>query len=143
MFVYGTDFQRQRDIFLVPNSIILVTGLVLLFMILSAITLYIGRRIFKLPHASVTLSAIDCLIPFIGGGNIRMEHRFERWFFGIMLFGAFFIMAVFGGDLVDTVVQIHSSKIATFDDLAEVNVKHAGADIELNIYNDEILEMLR
>ena len=143
MFIYGKNFQRKRDIFIGSTSVLLVTTLVVLFMALCSITLYIIRRNFNLPHGNITLSIMDCLIPFIGGGNLRMEHRFERWFFGILLFGAFFIMAVFGGDLLDTIVQIHSSKIATFDDLAKVNVTHIAASSEMRMYTEEIFGMLR
>ena len=143
VFVYGTDYQRQHDIFLVPNSVLLVTSLIVLFMSLSSITLYIARRRFNLPHDSFTLSVMDCLIPFIGGGNLRMEHRFERWFFGVMLFGAFFIISVFGGDLVDTVVQIHSSKIETFDDLAKTNVKSYTFSDDLTLDQIYIAELLK
>lgn len=141
--MYGTDFQRQQDISLVPKAMLLVTSTTELFIILSSITLYVGRRIFKLPRASIALSIMDCLIPFYGGGSLRMQHRFERWFFGIMLFSAFLIMAVFGGDLIDAIVQIQSFKIATFDDLAKVNVKHVHWGAELGMYHDEIFKMLR
>lgn len=86
---------------------------------------------------------MDCLIPFIGGGNLRMEHRFEKWFFGIMLIGGFFIIAVFGGDLVDTVVQIHSSKVKTYEDLAKTNVTSICLEAGSFWYKDAFFEMLR
>lgn len=144
IFVYGTDFRRERDIFLVPNSILLVTSLIVLFMTMSSLTLYVARRKLNLRGNSVTISIMDCLIPFIGGGNLQMEHRFERWFFGIMLIGGFFIIAVFGGDLVDTVIKIHSSKIETYEHLAATNVTNICLESGMLIwYPDALFEMLR
>lgn len=143
VFVYGTDFKRERDIFLVPKSILLVTILIILFMTLCSMTLFIARRKFNLPGNNITISIMDCLIPFIGGGNLQMEHRFERWFFGIMLIGGFFIIAVFGGDLVDTVVQIHSSKVKTYEDLAATNVTNICLQYGLIWHRETFFKMLR
>lgn len=143
VFVYGMDFKRERDIFLVPNSILLVTSLVVLFMTLSSMTLFVARRKLNLHGNSITTSIMDCLIPFIGGGNLQMEHRFEKWFFGIMLIGGFFIISVFGGDLVDTVVKIHSSKIETFENLASTGVTNICVESGLSWYNEDFYKMLR
>lgn len=72
-----------------------------------------------------------------------MEHRFERLFFGIMMIGGFFIISAFGGDLVDTVVQIRMSKIKTFEDLAKTNVSKITVSGELVTYQDDLFKMLR
>lgn len=80
----------------------------------------------------------------IGGGNLRIEHRFEKWYFGILLIGAFFIVSVFGGDLVDSVVCILNPKMLTFKDLAEMDTQiHFYIDPDLDSPDLGILEMLR
>lgn len=128
--MYGTDYKREIDIFRVSKSVKLVAGLITLLLIVATITLYAIRRKLRRPESSVALSIMDCLILFIGGGNLRMDHRFERWFFGIMLVGAFFIVSVFGGDLVDSVARVLNSKVETYKELTEINPQ---------IYLDQIL----
>lgn len=121
LLLYGTDFEREIGFLRAPDAAKSVATLIALFLILATITLYILRRRFHLPGDSLAASFCDCLIPFIGGGNLRMEHRLERWFFGIMLVAAFFTMSIFGGDLVDGVVRVLNSKIKTFEELGKRN----------------------
>lgn len=75
---------------------------------------------------------MDCLVLFIGGGSLRIEHRLERWLFGILMVGAFFIVSVFGGDLVDSVVRVLNFEFETFADVAR---------LEPPIYYDQDLAM--
>ena len=142
--IYGSDFIRKMDIFRAPPSITLMATLVGLFLILATFILYIFRRRFHLPGDDLAASFFDCLIPFIGGGNLRMVHRFERWFFGIMLVGAFFTMSIIGGDLVDNVVINLTSEISTFE---ELNRRSPHLDIyydsALRFIVPDINEMLR
>lgn len=121
IFSYGTDFKREMMIFIVPQSVKTVAVLVLSFIFVAAIALHIIRRKLRLPRNDFLSALIDCWIPFIGGGNFRMEHRLERLFFTILLFGAFFIMSVFSGDLLDCVVRVLNAKVSTFAELAEIN----------------------
>lgn len=111
-------------------------------LIVAVITLYAIRNRFELLGNVVGSVIVDCLIPFVGGGNLRMEHQFERWFFGILIIGAYFIVSVFGGDLVDSVVQIHNSKVETFDDLAKIKPS-IYIDKYLAIHIEDISEMLK
>lgn len=121
IFVYGTDYKRESELFTISNSVKIIAALIVSLLTVSIITLHAIRRRFGLPGNGVGSIAIDSMIPFIGGGNLQMEHRFERWFFGILLVGAFFIVSVFGGDMVDSVVRIINSKVETFDDLSKIN----------------------
>lgn len=142
LFVYGTDYKRKMNIFSVPESVTIVAALVLSFIFAAAITLYIIRRKLRRPPNEFLSAFIDCWIPFIGGGNLRMEHRLERWFFAILLFGAFFIMSVFSGDLLNCVVQVLNEKVSTFAELAEINPP-IYSTYELYLHRDLIYEKLK
>lgn len=121
-FVYGKDFQRQLNLFVeIPKPIKVVASLIVLFVSLAAIVLHFIRRTFGLPRDDLVSTHIDCWIPFIGGGNLAIQHRFERWFFGMLLFSAFFIMSVFAGDLLDSAIKVLNQKISTFEQLAQLN----------------------
>lgn len=142
IFVYGSDYKRETDLFTISNSVKVVAALIVSLLTISIITLHAIRSRFGLPGNGVVSIAIDSLNPFIGGGNLQMEHRFERWFFGILLVGAFFIVSVFGGDFVDSVVKILISKVETFDDVSKINpTVYIGK--ELIIYEAGISDMLK
>lgn len=129
MFMYGKDYKRDRDVFTVSASILVQAALLILFMICSAFALLYIRRKYQLPPNDVSSAFLDILILFIGGGSIRMDHKYERWFFGILLFGAFLIVTVFAGDLLDSFVAVKNKKVTTFEQLAEIN---APIHIDLN-----------
>ena len=143
LFIYGNDFQRQMNIFQnIPKSVQICGAMVLSFIFTAAAILCFIRRKFKLRRDGYLSTLIDCWIPFIGGGNLRMEHRLERWFFAILFFGAFFIMSVFSGDLFDCVVQVLNAKVSTFEELAEINPPMYTYP-ELHLHNDLIYEKLK
>lgn len=141
VFVYGSDYERGMDILLVPKSIQLVTGLIVLFISLSAIVLSMIRRKLRLPNADFVSAFIDCWIPFICGGTLRMSHRLERWFFAISLFGAFFIVNVFAGDFLDSILRVLNHKIRTFEELAKISPP-IYINPDLSFYNQRIYETL-
>lgn len=141
-FVYGTDFTRHMNILLIPESVQLLATVIMVFMLLAAIVLCIIRKKFKLERNGFVLAFIDTLIAIIAGGNIRMNHKFERWFFGILLIGAFFITSLFAGDLVDCIIRILNQKISTFDQLAGINAPIYTSQ-RLSAYDEDIHEMLR
>lgn len=141
-FVYGTDFDREMNIFFVPKSIQLGTYAILLFICAAAILLSIVRRKFGLARGRLLDTFADCWIPFIGGGNLQMQHKWERWFFGILLFGAFFIVSVFAGDLLDCIIRVLNAKVSTLDQVAEINPP-IFLDIGLYQHQEPVKEMLR
>lgn len=47
-----------------------------------------------------------------------MRYKWERWFFGILLIAAFFIISLFTGDLLDCVIAILNQTINRFEQLA-------------------------
>lgn len=73
-----------------PESVQIVSGLILLFLSFAAIALYIIRRKFMPRRNSLVKAFIDCMISFIGGGNLRIQHKWKRLFFGTLFCGAFF-----------------------------------------------------
>lgn len=120
IFVYGKDYKSEVDIFRMPAVVVIQLVLIVLFIISAAVALRWIRKRFKLPRDDIWCPFIDCVIPFIGGGNLRMHHKWERMFFAIMLFGAFFIISVFLGDLLDNVLYIFDQRVTTLKRLLEV-----------------------
>lgn len=121
LFVYGPNYTREMNIFFIPMSVRMAAASVLLFIFMASITLYIIRHRLRMTNIDFFSAVGDCCIPFIGGGNIQIEHRLERLFFAILLFGAFFIMSVFSGDLFECVTSFLNAKVSTFARLAEIN----------------------
>lgn len=121
VFVHGIDYQRETEMFRVYTSIKSVTAIIASLFIVAIIILYAIRKRFALPGNDVGLCVLDCFVSFIGGRGLQMRHRFERWFFGILLIGVFFIVSVFGGDLINSVVCILVPKILTYEDLVGIN----------------------
>lgn len=140
VFTYGEDYTRYQNILLIPDAILIMGGFIMLYIFVSAIVLYFFRKKFKLQRASVLSAFIDTLIPFIGGGNIQIDHKWEKWFFGILLIGSFFIVSLFAGDLLDCIYLILNQKITKFEQLAEIDTSL----VVMNpFYKDVVLEMLR
>lgn len=140
--MYGTDFERGVDIFVVPENVQLVAALILLFIILSAFVLYILLWKLNLPRCGPFTAFIDVIIPFIGGGNIQICHKLEQYFFAIMYLSAFFIMTVFSGDIIDSVIRFNMQKISTFDQLRKIN-SSIYIDPEIALYGRIINSTLR
>lgn len=121
LFVYGADFTREMNILFVPRSIQLLISSILLFKISAVIILYIIRRKFQLRRNDFMSALIDTMVAFTAGGNLRMGHKLERIFFGILLIGNFFIISLFSGDLLDCFYRILDQKVSTFEQLATMN----------------------
>lgn len=142
LFVYGMNIQRQTNILLIPKSIKTLTILIMSFVALAAVVLNIIRKRFQLRRFGLLSTFLDTMVAFVAGGNLRMHHRLERWFFGILLIGAFFITSIFTGDLLNSVYYLHEQKITTFGQLAEMN-SSIYAHSQLRLYTSRIHEMLR
>lgn len=122
IFVYGNDFTRHMSVPLIPDYILTLAGLISLFVCFAAIILWIIRRKYALRRNDSTSSFMDALVPFIGGGNARIKHKCEKWFFGILLIGAFLITSLFTDDLLDCVYQILNQKLTHFEQLTAMNL---------------------
>lgn len=142
IFVYGVDFNRQKNILLVPESIQLLAGLIALSMSASALILSIIRRKLNIRRSGLISTLIDTLISFVAGGNLRVKHGMERWFFAILLIGTFFITTIFAGGLLDYFYRILDQKIDTLEQLAVVNSPiYVSSSAKMHV--NQIGEMLR
>lgn len=141
IFVYGTDFTRHMNIVFVPESIQTLAVLLVSFMSSATFVLYLMRRKLKLRNG-LTSTFIDIIIAFIAGGNLRVQHKLERSFFGILLIGVFFLISLVASDLLDCVYRILNQRISTFEQLTKINssiyIKTA-----LTLHKSIIREMLR
>lgn len=72
----------------VSKSVKIVVALITSLLVVAIVTLHLIRKRFDLPGHDVVSAIMDCFIPFMEGGNLRMEHRLERWLFGIFVIGA-------------------------------------------------------
>lgn len=142
IFVYGEDFRRETNIMFFPASIRIQATVIVSFIVLSAYILRKIRQECKLRGSSFVSTFMDILIAFISGGNLGMQHKLERIFFGILLIGAFFIMSIFGGDLLDCVYNTLNQKIEKFEQLVELNPP-IYFNPSLTTYKDLVFEMLR
>lgn len=121
VFVYGTDLKRQKfhQLFSVEGEeIYQLTGL---FSTVAAAVLCFLRRKYRLKRDGYLSSMFDVQIAFIGGGNLRMRHKLERWFFGILLIGTFFYMTFWQEAVLFQSFLISDQSIDTFNELVEIN----------------------
>lgn len=142
VFVYGDDFSRQLNILTFPKTVQILSGLIVLFLSLAALTLSIVRRTWNLRRSNVLSVIEDIIISFIAGGNLQMHHKFERWFFGIMMVAAFFITSIFVGDLFDCIYRILYQEIDTFDKLIATK-SPIYINSSLKMYSNNIRTMVK
>lgn len=121
LFIYGRDYSRRMNILFISKRVQLLACLIEFFILLAMIVLCIIRKVLKLQRNDIFSVFIDTMIPSISGGNIWMDHKWEKWFFCILFGGAFFIMSLFTGDLLDGVYMILNQKISTFEQQAALN----------------------
>lgn len=70
-----------------------------------------------------------------------MQNKWERWFFGFLLFGTFFIVAVVAGDLLNSIMKIGTEKFNRLEQLAEINVPiYIGHKLGIQIMQIEAME---
>lgn len=141
IYVHRSDFKYEMDIVPFSRAIQIIIALILLFICFSATILWLIRRKLQRRWNNFSASFIECLVPFIGGGSMTIQHKLERWFFIILLFGAFIIVAMFGGDIVDNIVTVQSSKMDTFEKLAKTK-SVIYLPQSLGMHNDQIRLMI-
>lgn len=141
-FLYEEKFTRRMNILLIPKSIRTLAGLIMSLVALATIVLCIIRRKLKLRRSGLIPSFIDTLTAFIGGGNVRMQHKIVKWFFGILWIAAFFKISVFLSDLVDYFTSILNQEVSTFEQLAQINPQFVVSE-SITQHRGRILEMFR
>lgn len=113
VFFYGNDYTRAMNLLFIPRYVQVSTSSIVVFIFLAVIVLSMIRKKLGLRRSDFVSTFIDTVIPFIGGGNVRIEHKWEKWFFGIVIIGAFLITSTFTGVLLDCVYLLFSQKITT------------------------------
>lgn len=142
VFVYGTNFKRQRYQIVLTELGKETFYLVSMFMLLSAALVCFVRRKLRLRRDGLSSALLDVQIAFFAGGNLRMRNKFERWIFEILLIASFFLMIFWLDAVLFPSFLIQDKSIKTFDQLAETNApififKFLQADADL------IAEMMR
>lgn len=135
--LYMEDYERNVDLFAVPITVQIVISIILLFICLATLVLWFIREKLERRHNSLVSSFMESLVPFIGGGVIRMQHKLERWFFSVLCMSAFFIVAVLVGDILDSIVRIQTQRISTFQELAKADMP-IYISTSLAMHGDEI-----
>lgn len=121
LFVYGNDFQRQKYHQIFTNVGAELMILTVLFVFLAAVLLCYLRRRNELRRDGLISCSIDACIVLFGGGNLQIHHKCERWFFGILMIGAFFGITFWQDAVLFPSLLIQDKKIDTFKELAKVN----------------------
>lgn len=125
-----------------PGKIQAAGGFVLFLVVIAAIILCIIRQKKRLQRDGLISTIIDTCVVFLGGGNLQMRYKLEKWFFGILLIGAFFVTALWSGDLLECIIRIRNQKISTFNGLTGTN-SPIYIPNTLTTHNAHIYEMLK
>lgn len=121
LFVYGTDFKRQKQHILLSDNLIFYHYLCVVGFILSAMVLCFLRRRNRLRRDGLFSSVIDINIAYFGGGTLRSHHQLERFFLGIFLISGFFWTAVCFDAVLYPYFLVQDEKVKTFADLIKIN----------------------
>lgn len=142
IFVYGSDMKRQqKSIYasLCGNKSVL---LCLLFHLLAAAALCYLRRRERLPHDGYILCWIDVFAAFVGGGTIRTTHRLERWLFGLIYIGSFFLVAIWGGLVFYPAFYERDHSVESIKEIAEINPP-IFIHPDLTKFDEDVADLLR
>lgn len=142
IFVYGSDYQRQYSNNLFSKLRIFLFNWTNLLVILAGMVLCFMRRWQRLRHDGFISVVIDVAVIFIGGGSLRLDHRFERKFFILMSIGAFFLNAICLDSTLFPSYLSPQQKVETLQQLAEINPPIYMPPLLANSEN-MIVEMLR
>lgn len=143
IFVYGINEKRLKQrIEITGTNSPSAALLFLLYGLLSAAILCFVRRVNRLLRDGFISSYIDALICFVGGGNLRIYHRQERWIFGILFIGSFFSVPFWFNTVYFSKFLIRDQTIDTFKELSAKNPPIFSAQI-FEGHQKLIEEMLR
>lgn len=120
IFVYGTDSNRQLSIIPFPVCLLYLNYSMFVTIISAAVVLCYIRRTFKLRRDGYISSFIDTIVGFIGGGTLRIVHKLERYFFGILMIGGIFLVAIWTDKVLDHIYHIQFFEVDTLKKLSEI-----------------------
>lgn len=142
IFIYGDDFIRNIDVFNFSTICLIYGGVWIMITVLLAAILWIGRRKLNLRRNEFSLALIDIFVTYFAGGNLRIQHKLEKWFFGILLIFAFFLTSILTGDVLDQIYRVFSQKVSAFHELSQSNLSIYTHPNLLN-QDDDIQALLR
>lgn len=145
MLVYGVNMKREKyknTQKLNSSSSLTASILINLNGILSAALLCFIRRRNRLRRDGFISSMIDVHIAFVGGGNLRVHDKYERWLIGILLIGNFILAAFWYDAVLYPMCYTQNRSIKTFDELSKMNPP-IFISASLMKYDRIIKEMLR
>lgn len=143
VFVYGHDLDRhvEVDISLIPKNLMILFGINFFLFLTVTIVLWIGRM--KLVKQNdFPLAALDISILIFGGGNLRIQHRFEKYFFGILMLLVIFAVPLYTSVYLDEAYYMLNQRFSTFDELRQINLTVYSSS-PLRNHNNDIHEMLK
>lgn len=142
LFAYGSDYKREKDILFTPSCVRTLSCTILSVVAGAALILCLARRKLKLQRNGIISSFIDALVAFIGRGTLQMDHKFEKWFFGILMIGGFFMIALWTGELLYFTYRGLTSKITSFQQMASIKT-FVYSSAKLTAYDTDIQGLLR
>lgn len=121
VLVYGTDLKRRKDILYIPGWVRYMGFWILVFWVSFALILHAVRRRIGISRFGFISTLIESAIPFIGGGNLQMDNRLEKLFFGILLLLGVVTNPLWSDIFLVQTYQVLDETISTFDQLAKIH----------------------
>lgn len=121
MLVYGTDLDPPRKNPLAKYFALKSSRAAYASVIVFAALLFFIRRKFRLRHDGFISAYIDVFICHFGGENLRMTHRIEKWFFAFWWIASFFMHAIIGALVFDTIWLSFNNKIVSIEQITTIN----------------------
>lgn len=138
LLFYGENLKRPscKTKAVAPNIWVSI------YMSLAVATLLFIRKKAQLRHRGFFSTVLDVQIAIFAGGNLRVQHKWERLFFGIVLISAFFLLSiVLNSPLYGCAISPERS-VTTFEGLAKFKVP-IYISKDLNREQDAIIQMLK
>lgn len=119
MVIYGANMRRslRMPVYFkfISSKAIMAIGF------LATVLLCLIRKKYGLRNGEFFNSWIDIVISFYGGARIRITHRIERWFFASTWMTFFFIHAIFGALMLDTILLNPTEITLSIDEIKSMN----------------------
>lgn len=138
IIVHGSEFKRRSFGFISLSEFMSSTfARILSFWFIStSFVLFIIRRLTTIGRRyflyDFIVALIDMTIAYVGGGHLRYNHRWEKVFFMLMIFGMFFMQSLgLCGVLFQSFLFVDHNGIDTFEKLSKLNI---------TIYSPHLLE---
>lgn len=143
IFVYGNDFIALKRYFKY-SKILEHTWTIILVIIIGMILLYFIRRIAKLRRNDISTVYVDMMILVTGAASLRYHHKWEKIFFGIFIFGIFFINTIgIDNTLFHLFLLEEDYRVDTFEKLAQTKAPVTVNPFRLRYENGTIFGKLR